>query len=224
MKKLFLLLNLFVCLMFRGEIARAQLVSLDSIGYWPDSVFDNDAFPLEIYFSNSGGVFFSADIAVIIQTGADTSTQDTLFYDSLYVLSGNTLIDSISVTHTFSSEDLDAGDNIVVVWPASSQLPIAITGDTLSLHVFLKNVGIEENERNQSLQLFPNPARDLLRLLIAFPEKVEQVRVFDVLGTEVMYFNEPVTSFSTESLSGGVYFVEVRNKDRSMVVRKFLRE
>ena len=225
MKKLFFTLFTFIFFSLCQKNAGAQAVHLDSIASFPDTIqFDNEVVAMTIYISNSGGIFFNADIAILIHSLTDSTAADTLYYNPNYQISGNTLSDTISISHTFKAADFDGGDNIVVVWPASSQLPIAVSGDSLTYDLYFKGVGVAEYGFAQSVSVYPNPSGHDMWLRMAYPEKVEQVRVFDVLGNQVMLFNEAVSKFSVESLSSGVYFVEVVNKDQSHVIKKFFRE
>ncbi|CAN5560258.1 hypothetical protein BH11BAC1_BH11BAC1_18850 [soil metagenome] len=221
MKKLFLILNFFILFFLVENTTKAQTLGLDSISGFPDTVQNGQILSLNLYYHVTGGQFVG-DLAILLNSENHDSIVDTLLYFPTITLSGNGAIDSLPFSYTVDAAELDGGDNIVVVWPASANG--SVNSDSLQFHVILRNVGILENERNQVVQLYPTPVFDILRLRMSHPEKVEQVRVYDVLGNELKNFNGMVDRFSVESLSSGVYFVIVRNKDQSMVVKKFFRE
>jgi len=223
MKKLFFISALFIYTFFFPQAAKAQLLSLDAIEGIPDTVVDNQLVGLSALVTKAGGIAFTGDLTLFIHALNDTSDADTLFHNPNYVLSANTFSDTLEMTYVFLATNLDAGDNIVVVWPSSSMIPQEVEGDSLVFNVYLKNVGIDENKHRQTVMLYPNPARSEVRLRLGFPEKVEQVRVLDVLGKEILWFGEAVKSFNVESLVDGIYFVEVKSRDGGVVVKKFFR-
>ncbi len=224
MKKLFLFLTLFISVFLFGKSTSAQTIKLDSIIGFPDTVYAGESKTMDLLISNSGGFLFNADLVVLMHSLGDSSGVDTLYYNPAYVISGNTFYDTLHITHTFEASELDGGDNIVVVWPASSQMPLAVSNDSLYFNVYFINVGIEEHNNAQSFLLFPGSSGGRMELQIAHPEKVEQVRVFDIMGVEVLRFKGPVTGFNTGSCSSGIYFVEVMNSDHSTVIKKFFKD
>ena len=223
MKQLFFVLALLVSVFSFEKNTSAQSLHLDAIDGFPDSVIDGQVVGMSIIISNTGGAFFNSDLAILIHTDSSLSPVDTLFYDTSYTLQ-NTFTDTIVITHTFNAADYDEGDNIVVVWPASSQSAILVDPDSLVFPLIFRHLGVPENDPGQEVSLYPNPAAHFVNLEIDHPEKVEQVRIVDVLGKDLLNFSGAVEKFSVESLSSGIYFVEVRNKDQSFIVRKFFRE
>lgn len=221
MKKLFLILNVFILFFLFENNCKAQIFRLDSIAGFPDTVQNQQVLSLTVYYSITGATFVG-DLAILMNSTQHDSFPDTLIYFPTITLTGNGAVDTLPITYQVNAAELDGGDNIVVVWPSSANG--SVNPDSLLFHTVLKNVGIWENERSQVLELYPTPVYDILRLRMSHPEKVEQVRVYDVIGNELMNFNGPINRFRVESLSSGVYFVLVRNKDQSMVVKKFFRE
>jgi hypothetical protein len=222
MKKLFFIPVLFISIIFFQMQAAAQLLTLDTIAGIPDTVTFSETHTLTIFMSKSGGNVFSGDLTLFFHTQNDTAgAADTLLHYDQYTLNSST--DSITTNFTFNESCLDGGDNIVVVWPSSSMQPLEVNGDSIYFHIVYEGVGIDENNHRQTMMLYPNPARSEVRLRLAFPEKVEQVRVLDVLGKEILRFGEAVKSFNVESLVEGIYFVEVKSRDGGVIVKKFFR-
>jgi hypothetical protein len=97
-------------------------------------------------------------------------------------------------------------------------------GNALAIRVLQGAVGIEET-LNNSFDVYPNPATDVVN--VNFKEvTTASVSVMNVAGKEVMSasVNGTQTSFSTVSLSNGVYFVKVNNgastQIKKIVVKK----
>lgn len=222
MKKLFFISALFISTFLFVKQADAQLLTLDTIAGVPDTVITSEMDTLTIYISKSGGNVFSSDLTLYFHTESDSGgSADTLLYFPQYTLNSTT--DTILVIFIFNEASLDAGDNIVVVWPASSMQPQDVNGDSLTFHIHLAGVGIDEKKHRQSITLYPNPSRSKVQLFYGFPEKVEQVRVLDILGKEIYRFKDAITGFNVEALDEGVYFVEVKSREGEIVVKKFFR-
>lgn len=224
MKKLFFITVLILSFFFNPRIISAQTLSLDTIDGIPDTIYTSQQLQLGIIMVKSGGAFFSGDLSIQMHSVGTVSEIDTIFRDSLYNLSGNTFGDTINLTVDFNETNLDAGDNIVVVWPASASIPMEVDNDSVVYGVFLKGVGIQENEFRQSMLLYPNPSHSSLQLFFGYPEKVEQVRVLDVLGQEIFRFNEAVHRFNVGVLDNGIYFVEVKSRGGGVIVKKFFKD
>lgn len=97
-------------------------------------------------------------------------------------------------------------------------------GNALAIRVLQGAAGIEET-LNNSFEVYPNPATDIVN--VTFKEATNaSVSVMNVAGKEVMSttINGTQTSFSTVSLSNGVYFVKVENgastQIKKIVVKK----
>jgi PKD repeat protein len=87
-------------------------------------------------------------------------------------------------------------------------------------------VGIPETQNTGSLQICPNPARDILTLITGKNVKSD-IRVFNSIGSVLI--SKPETTINSRytldisSLSAGVYFISVRS-DEGNVTRKFVVE
>jgi hypothetical protein len=224
MKKILFILTLLASVFVNSKSANAQTLRLDSIIGFPDTVFQQQVVSMELLISNSGGFLFNGDLLVLMNSIGDSIGADTLYFNANYTISGNTFYDTVQITHTFDAAELDAGDNIVVVWPSSAQSPLAVNNDSLTFNVFFLNTGIEENERQQALFIYPNPSGGIIHIHWTDQEKVEQVRIFNALGAEMLFCRKAINEADIRSFSSGLYFIDVINKDGSHVVSKFFRE
>ncbi|WP_109302038.1 PA domain-containing protein [Aquimarina sp. AU474] len=70
----------------------------------------------------------------------------------------------------------------------------------------------------KEIVVFPNPARDRVRL----NTEVEQVLIYDIMGKLVMKTNQ--NSYSVAGLRNGIYFVKIQTQDNREVIVKLLKE
>jgi len=82
---------------------------------------------------------------------------------------------------------------------------------------------IEDVSMEDSLFLYPNPAKDMVYLQHGPGTVVMGVSVYDVQGKLQAYFLERINGFSISSLPSGVYFIKVRTTD-NIFVKKILKE
>lgn len=84
--------------------------------------------------------------------------------------------------------------------------------------------GITDNSQNSDVNIYPNPATDLINIkLINTPKSIE---VLNILG-EVVMKNNPssnATTISTASLSSGLYFIRIYNNDNSIGIKKIYKQ
>ena len=224
MKKILFALTFSVSVFIIANSASAQTLRLDSIIGFPDTISNLQVVNMDLLISNSGGFLFSDDLLVLMHAVGDSTGADTLYYNPSYVISGNTFYDTVHITHTFDAAELDAGDNIVVVWPSSSQMPLAVNNDSLTINVFFLNTRIDENENKHPLFVYPNPSGGYIRIKWSNPENIEQVSIFNILGVEMKRFDKTFDEADIRSFHSGLYLIEVLNKDGSHVVSKFFKE
>jgi len=65
----------------------------------------------------------------------------------------------------------------------------------------------------QSIQLYPNPASDLLHIEMPDDFTLEKVRIYNALGQLILQSN--TADFSVTRLSSGVHFVEIETSERT---------
>src|SRR5690242_20581404 len=122
MKKLFFISAIFLSTFLFQKQADAQLLTLDAIEGVPDTVILSETDTLMIVLSKAGGATFAGDLTLFFHTQSDSGgAADTLIHFDQFTL--NSTVDTIVTSFTFNEASLDAGDNIVVVWPASSMQP-----------------------------------------------------------------------------------------------------
>lgn len=168
---------------------------------------DNAEFPND----NSLDVFLTADIAVRRPQFFKPSTGQTISWKiedfdvpEIILQSGTTTV---------------GDDNLVVikqinVWREDFRRVRITISDVISA---LDDVSFS----NSSLRLFPNPTNDVIHLELDWRE----VNVFDLNGRESMHAvnNTEQSFFDVSHLANGIYFVEIRTKDKVRKMERFVK-
>lgn len=221
MKSLYTLSIILVLWVFPNT-SKAQLLGFDSastnMGSLPDTINLNDTYVHTLVLQNADSVNdFTGTIYLVagIDTGGTLLSVDTV--GSVFVSNLNWL-DTISITYTETYDTPNGyklGDNIVVVWPVAGTIAIR---DTIRQHVFINNPAAIQsiNNENKDVLIFPNPFSNQLNIkIVGTEDKLKQVRLFDASGRIVVIENSN-RFINTESISKGLYFLELEfyNHDR----------
>lgn len=96
-------------------------------------------------------------------------------------------------------------------WNGNCEYSIVITGDTTSDSRYKPTSTLEPESETPSLQIFPNPARDVVHIQSA-PEdlyRARQIRITDSNGKDLvlMELNAPKSSISLSHFPPGAYYV-----------------
>lgn len=82
---------------------------------------------------------------------------------------------------------------------------------------------INENELLGQIKIYPNPANEEINIYSNQTlGSIEQIRITDILSRERFFSDKAVTSINTLFLEQGVYFIEIKEKDRLPSVLKFI--
>ena len=97
----------------------------------------------------------------------------------------------------------------------------------LSNEVCIEGVGIKDNEQKGKFTVYPNPARNELRVT-SYELQVTSVEIFDIYGRHIPLSSRPLVHSSTttidiSALSAGVYFIRLSD-GQSFSVQKFVKE
>jgi len=85
-------------------------------------------------------------------------------------------------------------------------------------------IGIEEVQDFIGLEVFPNPAQDVINIRMKGQEGLFKLRAYSLLGQQVLNIEKPmaqgeVVTFTTESWPKGVYVLEAQNGLRRSSIR-----
>lgn len=116
------------------------------------------------------------------------------------------------------------GDNIVVIWP-KADIPNSI-GQT-NQYVY-KNVHVlsnamssfAEQSENRTGQFYPQPAND--RIFFNSSDQITAVKIFNILGKEVVAFDNLKSSISIAEFPQGVYFLKIHTHNGHEKLQKLI--
>ena len=92
-----------------------------------------------------------------------------------------------------------------------------------TIHAVFDHDGINENNLQNSVVIFPNPANDLLNVKLS--QQFESVEITNMLG-QLLYSNRVTDSFlqiNISSLTSGVYFIRLKGEN-GIATKKFIKE
>lgn len=82
-------------------------------------------------------------------------------------------------------------------------------------------VGIGETQ-NFPLFVYPNPAKEFL--VVNCDEEIETVKIYNVIGEQVIFVKGLSTSLNVASLTNGIYTVKITTESGNQAVKKFVKE
>ena len=80
-------------------------------------------------------------------------------------------------------------------------------------------LGVEDNATDEEFAIFPNPAKDLLNIVLPAGMQNPKLTIFDLSGKAIMSqtLNDTNTTINVGNLSSGIYFVKVGNSTKKFV-------
>ena len=115
-------------------------------------------------------------------------------------------------------------DSASILFSSSKYVTGARVGSTLFVDdvLFTGWVGIDESTMNAAdkVQLFPNPAKDNLNILLWFQE-ADNVQVIDASGklAGTYKIQNYTANINTSAFAGGIYFYEIRDKKNTVLTK-----
>jgi hypothetical protein len=168
---------------------------------------------IDIYNDSSGTGGFGALIQVdsfYIQN-ATLTTADTVYTsDSLFI----------------NPDEFRSGINTVVIWPRTTTTSMFSTLDSARYSIFVINdLSSKEITKLEKLIVYPNPFSSKIWFTGLNQNGIEQVRVLDVLGKELLSIQvDGKTPLDLSNLSAGVYFIKMQSKDGKQIIIKTIKE
>ena len=203
-----------VCCLVSNQLS-AQVtyeLQIDSIVGLPDTIEDGQEVTFFMIVSMNSALFYQGDIFVELEYGGQFYRVDTAI--SVNGFLGPNSPNTIQAHHRFSTDDdLNIGDNVVVVWPRIGD-GTTPSQEVINPHAQIINL-VEPNgispqpiARIRESFVSPNPAITGIQYNLNHTVTVLESILLDVSGRIVMRSNAS-TQIDISSLPAGVYFVEV---------------
>ena len=203
-----------VCCLVSNQLS-AQVtyeLQIDSIVGLPDTIEDGQEVTFFMIVSMNSALFYQGDIFVELEYGGQFYRVDTAI--SVNGFLGPNSPNTIQAHHRFSTDDdLNIGDNVVVVWPrigdGTSPSQEVINPHTQIINLVEPNgISPQPIARIRESFVSPNPAITGIQYNLNHTVTVLESILLDVSGRIVMRSNAS-TQIDISSLPAGVYFVEV---------------
>jgi hypothetical protein len=180
------------------------------------------------------------DAAILMSLGGD-GTEDAFIFNltvgqTIFSHTMSQQIDLVSfdvtnmpvtgqVRFLLNSETINAGGNFDSFY--NSNIDATTTQDYFSgLAVGMESfdfsvLGIEDNILQNSIKIYPNPASDIIHISSSI--EIEQIKMFDVLGKEVLSTNKTL-QIKINHLQSGIYFLKIFGIEGSSATKKIIIE
>jgi hypothetical protein len=178
---------------------------LDDIGIWNRALTDCEI--KKLYNSGSGLTLSTSSSTICLGESKVLSASGA----TNYLWNNGATTSSITVTPTVST-----------VYTVTTTYSVGCT-DMRTVNVTVNPcTGINESENSQLLSIFPNPAKTEININTDI--NYSSLVIVNSLG-QVLLKKEKMDALSIESLSNGVYFIQLLNNENKVIaIKKFIKE
>lgn len=194
---------------YRRNVSKYDATNANFI--WVDSTADSQ-FITDMILDNDQNL-------IVTGGGAD---YHVWFYDSLGYNFANIIYDGPCGGNDMAMAQAIIDSNYIVLTGTACENSNNINYAT-TLKYINPNSVVGTNEVNTSLNegsFFPNPATDIIH----FTNSPIKIEVMDVAGRSISFSKIDVTSIDISTLSSGVYFLKMINKDNTIAIGKFVKQ
>jgi hypothetical protein len=221
-KLLFIPLVFLLC---NSLSAQQGSLSVDTIIGFPDTAYYNDSYSFYVVLRNDDTTSMYSGAVSLACRNDSTQITDTLGTSvQVTIDSGGTDTIGMSGVDFNNTAVFKVGGNVVVIWPVNSNGQITVADTFRTNIVILGYSGISDIELPEgNNNIFPVPANDILFLPQNIAKNsIEHVRIMDILGRQKYFSCKAATSINTSFLEQGVYFIEIKEKNKTPIVLKFM--
>lgn len=168
---------------------------------------------VEIYNDSSGtGGFGNLNFVNSINIQAATINAASSYF----------VVDSFSV----NPSAFRSGINTVVIWPRAQASSGFVTLDSARHNVFIvQSLSTNELLQTHKIVLYPNPFSSKIWFSGIEINSIEQVRIMNVLGEEIISKTQLEKSMlDLSELPKGIYFIKLQTKDSKQIIIKTIKE
>lgn len=223
-KRLLLLLvfGLFFCL-----VQAQPHLRINALVNWPDTAYQSQVVPVSAIVENIGTAPYQGALQIALQT--DTNTFSYLYFNggaTVLILPGDTLWFTPPNGYPFDSANFKPGNNVVVVWPYTTQ---SIQVDTFQTEVFfiaLQLTPVNSPEPVRGLRIGPNPTRREV-WLESNETLLEGVRILSMDGRELGLFpasGKQRLEIDLGYLPPGIYLLQALGRDGERSVYRLVKQ
>jgi hypothetical protein len=149
---------------------------------------------------------------------------DSAYIQAVTISAGGSLLysDSIYIDPFY----FRSGINTVVIWPVASDASGFITLDTIRYNIYVLHPLANNKPLSiDKIVLYPNPFSSKIWFKGVDKKSIEQVRIFNLLGDEILQLQIKETSpLDLSELPKGIYFIKLQSKDGKQIIIKTIKE
>ncbi len=217
MKHLIRILSLITGLAATFGSASAQtpyILQIDSIVGLPDTIVDGDEITFFMTVSMTSPLFYQGDVFVELEYGGSLHAVDTSMAVNNFL--GPNVPNTVQASHRLSTDDdLNIGDNVVVVWPRigdGTSPPQEVSNPYETIITIIEPSGIDENTPKRTPMFHPNPANNTIQLASYLIGSSITISVFDMQGRSVIS-NVNSDRMDVSQIPVGVYLIQIDGND-----------
>ena len=197
------------CLLSYQAQSQTYELNIDSIVGIPDTIQNGQEVTFYMVVSMNSPLFYQGDIFIELEYGGQLYEVDTSMNANGF-LSPNSP-NTIQATHIFTTDnDLNIGDNVVVVWPRIGDgvdPPQVVNNPETVIITLVEPNGIDENIRpTQRKMVYPNPAQTTIHFRDEFLLETNEVTIHDAFG-RIVKKTSSASKIDISDLPRGLYFI-----------------
>jgi hypothetical protein len=210
--------------------SRAQLphLRIDAIFNYPDTIVQGQFYPVNILLTNIGNTPYQGPLQIAFETDSSNGAINYLYFsgNSVLIPPGDTAFFVNANGFLADSTIFRPGNNVVVVWPYSSQAIIADTFLVSTYYVTATGTGLNDREYFKKVQVFPNPTTNNLQV-VSEEITIEGVRIWDMKGRllEEQGFERRYSwQVDLTNLMPGMYLVELIGTEKRSGIYRIVKQ
>ncbi len=184
-----------------------------------------------MYFpiTNNGSAEMNVTIEIVAITVPHKAPVMTVCWQNCYTPSAPQSVGTLPI-----AAGEDSGNSFDVLYnPDGNTSPANITfhiyeegnsADYITLTLDTETVGINEIGSNNTVSIFPNPAKDVFTVTIPENQINSELKLTDILGKTVktIPLRQIQTSITAEELPSGIYFVSIIKNGKVLSIKKLI--
>ncbi len=229
MKKVRNLLLILIAPFFLQQAAAQSIfhIELDSaFALPPDTAALGSSFNIQIFLTNEGSNFIGIiDLAYTIDTsGVDIGSSSTsgFEYQPINTSIDSNATDTVALIAHVSQPAFKVGPSVVVIWPiATAGSLIAKDSLRFNIRILEDPAGIDDADAKKLRAFILN---DQLYLQKQGEIQLKRVRIYDILGKEILNITNPGDRTTLPQMNTGIYLAEITYNDNKRMVFRFYNE
>jgi hypothetical protein len=196
---------------------------IDSVVGLPDTVINGQEVTFFLTISLNSPLFYQGNVFVELEYGGSLHAVDSSMSANSFL--GPNAPNTVQASHRFSTDDdLNIGDNVVVVWPRigdGTNPPQEVPDPYETIITLIEPSGVGENQRKKTPLFHPNPASNTIQVVNDLINSNFSTKVFDAQG-RIVISSVNSTRIDVSALPIGVYLIQVQSNVGALLSDRLL--